>query len=268
MSERGVYMDLTAAKRALGLADTADDTRLLSLLEYASRRIDADTGRKFYTASESRYYTAHWPHVLTVDDLLSVSAIATDTSGDRTYATVWAASDYELEPANGFPKWQIYTTPNGANSFITSRRGVKVTGIFGYGDGSGASPWLASGATVSVGTTSGTALTASSGTPFAVGQTLLVGSEQMYVTAVAGTSLTVERGVNGTTAAIQAAVAASIAQYPSQIREACRILAARVWRMPTFGVQGSSDMGTVEAVSRFDPEYLFAINAFRLVTVA
>lgn len=260
-------MSLTAAKSALGLADTTDDTRLLSLLEYASRRIDADTGRKFYTVSESRYYTAQWPHVLTVDDLLSVSALATDGNADRTYSTAWAASDYELEPANAYPKWQIFTTPNGACSFPTLRRGVRITGVWGYGDGSGASPWLASGATVTVATTSATAVTASVGTPFAVGQTILAGTEQMYVTAVAGTALTVERGVNGTTAAIQAAVAASIAQYPSQIREACRILAARVWRMPTFGVQGSGDMGTVEAVSRFDPEYLFAINPFRLVTV-
>lgn len=261
--ERGTYASLDYAKAAMELNDTVDDARIVSLLEYASRRIDGDTGRHFYGVQAAKLFTPRAHDSIIVPDLISVATLKTD-DGYRTYSTTWAETDYDLDPANSWPKWRISTAPSGANSFLSVSRGVQITGLWGYADSE--TPYTASGATATVNDAVGSTITVSAATAFSVGQTILVESEQMYITAV-GASLSVERGVNGTAAAAHAAKAANIWRYPDQIREACRILAARVNAMPTLGVVGSSDLGTVESVARFDPEYLFAIAPFRLARV-
>ena len=55
--------------------------------------------------------------------------------------------------------------------------------------------------------------------------TLLIESEQMYVSAVATGTATVVRGVNGTTAATHSAAAVSVAKYPACVERACVTLA-------------------------------------------
>ena len=124
------------ARISVDSSDTADDAKLEATIEAASRAIDGYCRRRFYAANDTRYYTAHCATEIAVDDLLSVTTLKTDASGDRTYGTTWATTDYDLEPynavADGRPYTHIRVTPNGNYTFPGYARGVQIVGSFGY----------------------------------------------------------------------------------------------------------------------------------------
>ncbi len=133
------YTTLATLKARLGIADIADDATLEAVITAVSRWIDRYCGRRFYTTAsdEIRYYTAAQSDQLLTDDIVSVTGLVTDEDGDRVYETTWAATDYDLEPANaaldGEPYTAIRTTPNGSHSFpVDVARGVRITGKFGF----------------------------------------------------------------------------------------------------------------------------------------
>ena len=133
------YCTLAEIKARLDIDtdDTTDDAMIEDMVEAVSRWIDETTGRRFYQASETRYYCAEFWDLLEVDDLTAVSALVTDTDGDRSYETTWAATDYDLLPVNaalaGKPYTQIAVSPAGRYAFPAGMaKGVKVTGTFGY----------------------------------------------------------------------------------------------------------------------------------------
>lgn len=205
------------ARLGIGASDTADDAILDTVIEAVSRQIDQHCGRWFYPVTQTRYYTARRRDRVLVDDLLAVTSIKTDGDGDRTYETTWAATDYDLEPVNApnasppEPYWEIRTTPEGAYSFPGTPRGVQVVGRWGYYDQRVTSTATAN----AIASTSATSITVSDGTAFEIGQTILIDSEQMYISGIATNTLTVARGVNGTTAATHAGGAAiQVYTYP------------------------------------------------------
>jgi len=118
------------------LNDVAEDTVLESVVEGVSRFIDEHCGRRFYSAAETRYYTAEYSTALDVDDLVSVTTLQTDSDGDRTYEDTWATTDYDLLPFNAalasMPYTRVDTTPNGYYAFPTVAKGVKLVGSFGW----------------------------------------------------------------------------------------------------------------------------------------
>jgi len=110
---------------------------------------------------------------------------------------------------------------------------VEIAGLWGYGDGKSATPYEDSGITATIADTTGTTLTLSAEGTIEAGHTILVEDEQMYVSAVTsdGSSkeATVERGVNGTTAAAHSGKAAYIYQYPDGVVQACIMIAGRLF---------------------------------------
>lgn len=187
--------------------DTKEDEMLRELIEDVSRDIDGATGRHFYVQVAVHRYTAkHADHLLLPDDLLAVTELATDSAADLSYATVWATTDYRLGPADAptystpRPYYKIHTAPSGTQSFGTTLEGVRVTGRWGYYQVLRRNPSLMAEAL----DTTETELDVDSGGDFEVGLTILIGSEQMFVTAIHDNKLTVERAVNGTTAATHA----------------------------------------------------------------
>jgi hypothetical protein len=118
------------------ITDLDDDVRLERIIEAVSRAIDDTTKRRFYAASETRYYTARVSNVLLIDDLLSVTTLKTDDDGDRTYDETWDTDDYDLAPYNavldGAPYTRIETTPQGGQRFPGTAKGVEIVGSFGY----------------------------------------------------------------------------------------------------------------------------------------
>ncbi len=126
------YATLAELKVRVGITDTGDDAVLEAVIEAASRAIDGETGRVFYAATATRYFTAEDSELLFVDDLLSVTTLKADEDGDRTYETAWAVTDYDLEPYNSTPYTRIQIAPKGTRTFPTGRRGVEIAGSWGY----------------------------------------------------------------------------------------------------------------------------------------
>jgi hypothetical protein len=136
------YATLAEAKARLWPAgapvDTTEDTALEAIIEAASRKIDGDTWRHFFTsaADETRYYKPLNHDCILPDDILSVTSLAIDTVLDGTYATALATTDFELLPYNaplrGEPYNHIALRPMAQYGFPTGYKSVKIVGKFGY----------------------------------------------------------------------------------------------------------------------------------------
>jgi len=130
------YTTLTDFKKRIEIDDSLDDGKLETVITAASRFIDNLASRRFYAATDTRYYTAELADFLQIDDLLSVTTLKTDNDGDRTYENTWATTDYDLRPFNatldGWPYRWIETTPNGDYRFPTIAKGVELKGSFGF----------------------------------------------------------------------------------------------------------------------------------------
>lgn len=133
------YATTAELKTWLGIGDATDDTALGEVLDAASRQIDDDCGRFFYqtAAGVVRYYTALNAYELLIDDCVSLTAMATDGNGNRTYAETWAVTDYDLLPENaagdGLPYDILGVSPGGIYRLPTGlRKGVRLTGTWGW----------------------------------------------------------------------------------------------------------------------------------------
>ena len=187
--------------------------------------------------------------------------------GDGTYETTLASTDYTLYPLSGYSIWpKLYlklnyrSTCGGFASGIPA--GVKITGVFGHGDGNSATPYVATGISGTVATTSGTTLTLSAEGTLQVGQTLRIDSEQVYVTALSTNgdkTATIVRACNGTTGAVHSTAATYVYTYPGPVVEACLLWATNVWKQrenPTVFRSGNAITGEyqlnsdIEAVMR------------------
>jgi hypothetical protein len=133
-----LYSTVATLKTRLSISDTTDDTTLGLVLDGVCRAIDGHCGQSFYkdSAASVRYYTAVDKHTVFVDPLVSVTTLATDGDVDRTYSTTWAATDYDLMPANAASRDRPYTwiemAPDGDYNFPTRSLGVKLTAVYGW----------------------------------------------------------------------------------------------------------------------------------------
>lgn len=133
------YATLSEVKAALRITDTIDDSLLEMAIESASRLIDGYANRSFYNAgTASRYFVADNDFLTNIDDAVSITEVATDTTADGTFDVVWQSDDYQLEPLNGrvdglaVPYNAIraigdYTFPIWGGEAL-----VKITGTWGY----------------------------------------------------------------------------------------------------------------------------------------
>jgi len=118
--------------------DAGDDSVMAILLEAGSRYVDKQTGRKFYTsdADEIRYYTAEDGYILKIGDFVSVSEVAIDISGTRSYVVI-PETAYDLTPYNAPLDYQPYSRieiviPLSGYAFPATQKGVRVTGKWGW----------------------------------------------------------------------------------------------------------------------------------------
>jgi hypothetical protein len=133
------YTTLEALKGRLGSGGNTDanDAKLEQIIEAASREIDGLCNRHFYPATAAtRIFTAEWGDMVFIDDLTALTTLETDDLGNRTYSTTWTANDYDLEPYNaaqlGRPYTGIMVNPNSVLAFPRTRRGVRITGDWGW----------------------------------------------------------------------------------------------------------------------------------------
>jgi hypothetical protein len=236
-----LYVPLSTFKTSNGITATDDDAEILRIIEAVSREVDDYCGRHFYTKTDTRYFSGTTCRRAIIDDCLSISAAHVDVDWDASYSQAWTqGTDFYLSPANTWPKMRVVLARLSTRAIDYHDRYLRLTGTWGYGDGQSASPWKSLGVTGTLDSTSDTTLALSAAGGVSAGHTLKLGSEQVYVESISGTTATVERGVNGTTAAAQAAVAVYAAKYPANVSKAVLMLSAEAFN--TRQVQGLRDV--------------------------
>ena len=195
------YADLDTLKSVgvLNITGSDFDARLLSLLENVSRWIDDHCGRRFYTLTDTRHFDGDGSPSLPVPDLVAVTALRTDDDGDGVFERTWPTGDYLLYPperpagtALGTPPFAGAGQPGPRRRF-PPRAGPRWRCRAGGGSGRCSTIPEPPSARALPSAPTDTALTVTGG-GFAPGQTIMVGSEQLYVAAVASNVLTVRRG--------------------------------------------------------------------------
>lgn len=220
----------------------------LSILESVSRRIDdachrSSFGSGFGPRIGTNYYDGDGTNALLLrDDLQSISAFTVASTTGAAGVTPVVSTDYFLSNVIGYtgPPWrQLLLHGQGSpTSFASGYRTVLVTGTWGHSNVTAPTgTTVASG--LSVGTTA-TSFTTSASPTISPGNTLLIESEQVYVTALSGTTATIVRGVNGTTAATHAD-ASAIAKYvyDGRVKDVALRLFMRRWKARDAGADGT-----------------------------
>ena len=266
------------------MSGTGNDTRLRELLEAVSRVVDEYLGRFMYSLTATRYFSGNGKKLLTLPwDLISVTTLKEDTTADATYDNTWATTDYILSAGEGKydvdptgraylsstrPYWTIEVDQRSTGSesnFAKGQRRFELAGKFGYAESKVDSTSLVNDADV---TATELTFTVDDGGDFNVGQTILIDSEQMYITAISSDVLTVERGVNGTTAATHADDAViDIIEYPNPIREAVLLEAGLLLETRGYRRQlGNFETGIITPFGRtFSAETKMKLDPFLLV---
>jgi len=94
---RNFYCSVEQLKSRLGITDTADDFELQLAVQAAGAEVERMTGRFFWNETGVRTYRNHSIYDMEIDDLVTITELATDQDGDGIYETVWTSSQYQLE---------------------------------------------------------------------------------------------------------------------------------------------------------------------------
>lgn len=136
------YLEVEELKATLELTgQTFADQDVSLALTAASRGIDNVCGRRFYAdadAMQIRYYRPGGYSFIRIDDLITLTALKTNSDGGATYPDTWTVNtDFVLEPTNAAADGRPYTSvnmhPNGGYWFTPHYpRTIQVTGKFGW----------------------------------------------------------------------------------------------------------------------------------------
>lgn len=175
-----------AVKRAAGVNGAEKDAQVDRIIEAMSREMERRTRRFFIPRTETRLY--RWPQrrpgqsdILWLDqDLISVTTLQTKAQ-DASPTTI-ASTDYFVEPNNTGPPYDRIEIDQSSTAAFeagdTPQRSMSVAGSWGY------SADTRSGGTVSSGLASdatATSMLCGNASLIDVGETLLIESEQVFV---------------------------------------------------------------------------------------
>ena len=136
----GSYVALSELKSALGITGSTDDDFLNLAIDSAEESIDDLCGRVFTAAgsASARTYRAQ-PYLVVTDDISTLTGLVvkTDTSGDGSFDTTWASTDYQVEPLNNLTKGRSVNNLRAVGSYTFPVYGdglasVEVTAKWGW----------------------------------------------------------------------------------------------------------------------------------------
>jgi hypothetical protein len=190
------YTTREAVKRAVRSNGNENDEAIDRLIEAASRDVDNATHRWFIPKTQTR--TFRWPgnygrgDTLWMDaDLISVTTL--QTKAQDSSPTTISSSDYFLEPANTAPPYnRIEIDISSTASFEggdTPQRSISVAGSWGFSNDTVSTGTVASGLSSDAAATEFVCSNGSLTSGVNVGDTLLVESEQLFVTEKAAAAL-------------------------------------------------------------------------------
>lgn len=215
-------------KQRLGLESDTEDTQLRAVLDSATAQIQRLTNRYFMPRVEAISHDMYSARELLLDDdLLELTALL---NGDGSSIEV---DDVLTLPNDGTPASVIILLRDLFTWEATALKAINVTGVWGWHD-DWSSAWRASGDSVQDNPLSSSATTltvtdadgidsAQESPRFQVGHLLKIENEYLRVLAItinelADDTLTVQRGVNGTTVVAHAHdTAIEVYQPPADI---------------------------------------------------
>lgn len=284
------YAQLANLKSDLVIPTTSMDGILTRLIEEVSRAIDDECKRFFYAIPGVRLYDSQrirfWDggyatgygserELWTDDDVISITQLAVDNDGSQQFNIMLTeGTDYwpwpwNQNPSTPHPYQRLDLNPYGGTmvAWPWGQRRIQVTGVFGYsyeiedtGQDVADNP-LSSGATT---------ITVPSSAGISPGETLVIEEEQVAVQSIPdGTHLTVERGINGTTAASHAnETVISRRRYPRPVERAVTMQASRLYKRRETAyanVVQNTDLGTMQIFRGVDPDIALMLQPYRRV---
>ena len=240
-----------------GSTETANDATFLSILEGASRAIDAFCDRSrfgsgFGPRTGTNRYNQTGRTLELDDDLLSLTSITTYDSVGGTSSTLTDETDVLKYPYDATPYRRLILHENSSNWWGTATRGNWIAGKWGYQD----ERRTATATAGSIGSTTATTFTIGGTDDLAIGMTLLIDSEQVYLRGKSGTTATIDRGVNGTIAATHSGGAAiAFYLYPEEVVSATLLVAMRRWKMRDAGLVANFGGGSMPDSAHQDSEW-------------
>ncbi|MBA4420269.1 MAG: hypothetical protein C0391_03905 [Anaerolinea sp.] len=218
------YATVESVRTLADATSNADDAQYLLFIQQVSREIELISRRLFYPYIGTRNYDTPEDDTLIIpDDLVSITTLK---NGD---GSTISSDDYKLYPLNKSPKYKIVHT--GTIGWLLNSLGqrygaIELAGVFGYVEDY-ANGFESTGATLSAAISSSTATSCTCTTgKVKAGDLLQIESEWIYVSAVTvstADTLTITRGVNGSTAvAHNISTAISRWKVPPTIQSLCR----------------------------------------------
>ena len=269
MATRHTYADgdklrdyLAGTSYASGWSADAGAIRLI--LEAASQLIDQYTdGGTFGPITETRTYdigrgtllqspqygvldgrdaiatTESLAPVIPLDGwLVSTTTVTAYGATDRATSEVLTegyGNDYFLMPYNKTPKTSFKLNQDTAKTLDSGQQTFTILGSWGY-----TADTIQVTTADAIASTTSTSVSVTSAADFGPAQAILIDAEQMYITSISGNTLTVERGVNGTTAATHSGgAAAHKVDYPPLVVQACLDIAKLFFRNRDLGSGGT-----------------------------
>jgi hypothetical protein len=268
---------------------TSDAAMIRTILEASSRRIDDYCGGgSFGPQTQTRYYdigiatlrqtpqyqvmsngintSMSTPGVIALDGWLNSATTvtaygATDRATSETL-TEGYANDYFLMPYNSSPKYIFKLNEDTAKGLDGGQQTLSILAEWGY-----TANTVSVTTSDAIGSTTATSASVTSAANLGPAQVILIDSEQLYITSISGNTLTVERGVNGTTAATHSGGAALYRyDYPPEVALACLSLARIAFRdrdLGTVAAIGSGDAAITTAAGEVQ-SVLMSLDSFRI----
>ena len=264
---------------------TSDAGAIRRILEAASRRIDDYCGGgTFGPQTETRYYdigtgslrqSPQYQTVAVVDGigsamstvgvvpldgwLISPTTVTSYGGTDRATSeklTEGHANDFFLMPYNFSPKTALKLNEDTTKSLDAGQQTLSILGSWGY-----TADTVSVTTSDAVASTTATSVSVTAATNLGPAQTILIDSEQLYITSISGNTLTVERGVNGSTAATHSGgVSVYRYSYPELVVQACLDLSKIVFR--------DRDLGTATSIGGGDAAITSAEGEIRSILMA
>lgn len=294
-----LYATPTEIKAAMPEAyasdDTGQDSIIYALSERISRLIDLYTNRRFSPYDQTMYFDGRGEVELWIPDLFSVTTVSNgtgsyDSDGNAEMSTDFGTADYLLyfgnvaRPLGSYNRLLIHPEAANASEWTDGVDQVQITGAWCYHEDR-ANGWEDSGDTVQDAslTSDATTITVSDAdgsdrfgfSPrFQVGQLIRIEDEYCEVTAVdaSGNTLTVVRGVNGSTAAAHAQnTQIDIWRPVPVVKQVCIMESVRLLER---GLQGygdarvSPELGDIVRVASLDPQAEMMLMPYRSVVIA
>jgi hypothetical protein len=135
------YATLAQIKAAVRIpsGDTMDDSLLEMAVESASRMIDAETDRNFYSSgTATRDYIPNDAYVVDTDDLSSIVSVKIDDAGEGTFLITLDETDYQTEPlnqkvsGNAYPIYRLRMIGDYLLPVYGKQATVRIQGVYGF----------------------------------------------------------------------------------------------------------------------------------------